>query len=123
MPLVLIKIFLIFSINAKTLELTYNNYHYQLNFDSKKIVFRDQTTNLSFDSKECNDHILKSLVIIVENYLSHPFLYSQDAGLIKLEVDHKKKYESPKSARGDFLFRLKDYIKSKKIEEELNCSK
>ena len=109
--------------NAKTLKLSFKNYHYQLNFDSKKIVFKDSVTELIIDSKKCNEHILKISKNLIENYLSHPFIYSPAPGNLRLDLDQKVFYESPNTVRGSFLIKLGDFIKSKKIEEELNCSK
>jgi hypothetical protein len=118
-----LKLIFFSEVNAKSLNVSYKNYHYQLNFDSKRLVFKDSVTELTIDSKKCNEHILKHSERLIENYLSHTFIYSQSPENLKIDLDQKVFYESRNTVRGNFLIKLGDFIKSKKIEEELNCSK
>ena len=118
-----LNIFLTDTIHAKTINFSQNNYRYELKFDLNTLSFKDSNTDLSLIAKKCNQHILKYSKVLIENFLSHEFNTNQSEDSIRLEIDHKVFYESPHTTRGTYFKNFRKYILSKKIEEDLNCSK
>jgi hypothetical protein len=119
----LLKFTFVEMLNAKTIELKFQNYQYRLVVNQNKISFRDQTTDLNLESKKCNDYIIKNSHKLIENFLSHPFNDQYYSEYIKFEIDNKAYFESPNTSRAAFFLQFQKFIKSKKIEEDLSCSK
>lgn len=108
---------------ATELKFNYKRITFKIHHSKEKIEYIDQYTQLSIIKNKCNGHVFDAANTVVSQYLIHPFSSENVTDFLKIQIDQKIYFENPQTTRARFFINFLDFIKEKKIEEDLNCSK
>jgi len=111
---------------ASVIKVKIGNMKYVLKSNVDRLSLNGQFLELTFDSKKCNEHILKKFRANLDSVLkaSKTVELKNYAGKIfEMEVDEKSNHYANNSLEGNFFISLTDTFKTMKLEEFFNCKK
>jgi len=106
---------------TKNIQVSLKRVSYKIKINQSSIQYLDQFTDLSLESKKCNEPLFREMKSIIEKYLSHPFPANNNPQNIIFKIDQSVFYELENTNRAQFFLTFLDYMKARKIEEMFSC--
>lgn len=108
---------------ADVLTVQQNLLKYKVEYSDELLHLTGEGIDLKFNSKKCNEEMIKQTVILIKNQLKYNFLPVLPTGGLRITQGRVENYEDKDSLRGRFFANLPNLFKQLVIEEQLNCKK